>query len=120
MERPRTLDPTECRHAIRHLNGTNDPQLDAFNYSNYFTLFNDIQKQRLLEIKQPPFRISKLNTFHYGAFAWISISELVLNSTLEEKAVPWNRYGYIIEKDSWCLTVKEIEITYDDKDIKLI
>ena len=33
--------------------------------------FNDIQKQRLLDIKQPPFRITKLNTFHHSAFAWI-------------------------------------------------
>ena len=62
MERPRTLDPTECKHAIRHLNGTHNPQLDVFNYSNSFTFFNDIQKQRLLETKQPPFRITKLNT----------------------------------------------------------
>ena len=68
MERPRTLDPTECKHAIRHLNGTHNPQLDAFNYSNSFTFFNDIQKQRLLETKQPPFRITKLNIYHYGAF----------------------------------------------------
>ena len=37
MERPRTLDPTECKHAIRHLNGSHNPQLDAFNYSNSFT-----------------------------------------------------------------------------------
>ena len=120
MERPRTLDPTECKHAIRHLNGTNNPQLNAFNYSNSFTFFNDIQKQRLLETKQSPFRITKLNTFHYGAFAWISNSQLVLNSTLKEKAVCWDRYEYIIEKDSWSLIVKEIEITYDDKDNKLI
>ena len=120
MERPRTLDPTDCKHAIRHLNGTNNPQLDAFNYSNSFTFFNDIQKQRLLETKQPPFRITKLNTFHYGAFAWISNSQLVLNSTIKEKAVCWDRYEYIIEKDSWSLIVKEIEITYDDKDNKLI
>ena len=82
MERPRTLDPTECKHAIRHLNGTNNPQLDAVNYSNSFTFFDDIQKQRLLETKQPPFRITKFNTFHYGAFAWITNSQLVLNSTL--------------------------------------
>ena len=75
MERPRTLDPTECKHAIRHLNGTHNPQLDAFNYSNSFTFFNDIQKQRLLETKQPPFRIAKLNTYHYGAFAWITNSQ---------------------------------------------
>ena len=64
MELFRTLDPTECKHAIRHLNGTNNHQLDAFNYSNSFSFLNDIQKQRLLETKQPPFRIAKLNTFH--------------------------------------------------------
>ena len=58
MERPRTLDPTECKHATRHLNGTINHQLDAFNYSNSFTFFDDIQKQRLLETKQPPFRIT--------------------------------------------------------------
>ena len=120
MERPRTLDPTECKHAIRHLNGTNNPQLDAFKYSNSFTFSGDIQKQRLLETKQPPFRITKLNTFHYGASAWITNSQLVINSTLKEKAVCWDRNEFIIEKDSWSLIVKEIEITYDDKDNELI
>ena len=69
MECPRTLDPTENKHAIHHLNDTHNPQLDAFDYSNSSTLFDVIPKQRLLEIKQPPFRITKLNTFHNGAFA---------------------------------------------------
>ena len=105
MERPRTLYPTECKHAIRHLNGTNNPQLDAFKYSNSFTFFNDIQKQRVLETKQPPFRIFKLNTFHYGAFSWIANSQLVINSFPREKAVGWDSYEYIIEKDSWSLIV---------------
>ena len=114
MERPRTLDPTECKHAIRHLNGNNNPQLDAINYSNSFTFFNDIQKQCVLETKQPPFRITKLITFHYGVFAWIANSQLVLNSTLREKAVCWDRYDYNIEKDSWSLIIKEIVITYDE------
>ena len=54
------------------------------------------------------------------AFAWISNSQLVLNSTLKQKAVCWDRYEYIIEVDSWSLIVKEIENTYDDKYIKLI
>ena len=84
-KRPRTLDPTECKHAICHLNGTNNPELDAFNYSDSFTFINDIQKRRLLETKQPHFRITKLNTFHFDAFAWIANSQLVLNSTLRER-----------------------------------
>ena len=120
MKRPRTLEPTQGKLAIRNLNGTKNPQLDAFNYSNSFTLFDVIQKQRLLETRQPPFRITKLNTFQYGAFAWIANSQLVLNSTLKEKAVCWDRYEYNFEKDSWSLFVKEIEITYDDKDKNLI
>ena len=51
MDHPRTFDPTECYHAIRHLNGTVNPQIFAFENSNSFTVFDDIQKQRLLETK---------------------------------------------------------------------
>ena len=70
MERPRTLDPTEWKQAIRHLNGTDKPHFNAFDCSNSFNFFDDIQKQRLLETKQPPFRIAKLNTFHFSAFCF--------------------------------------------------
>ena len=58
------------------LNGTDIPYTNAFDYSNSVTFFDDIQTKRLLETKQPPFRITKLNTFHYGAFAWITNSQL--------------------------------------------
>ena len=60
------------------------------------------------------------NTFRYGAFAWITNSQLILNSTPPEKAVCWDRYKYIIEKDSWSLVVQKIELPYDEKDIKII
>ena len=63
MESPRTLDLTESKHTIRHLNGTDNPQLKAFDYSNSFTFFDDIQKQRLLETKQPP--LEYLNLTHF-------------------------------------------------------
>ena len=46
--------------------------------------------------------------------------QIVLNSTPKEKAVCWGCYEYIIEKDSWLLIVREIELTYDDKDNKVI
>ena len=49
MQHPRNLDRTECKHANRHLNGTDNPQLNAFNCSKSFTFFDDIQKQPLLE-----------------------------------------------------------------------
>ena len=68
MERSRILDPTENKHAIRHSNGTDNPQFNAFDCSNSFTFFDDIQKQCLVETKQSLFRITKLNTFHNGTF----------------------------------------------------
>ena len=76
MERPHTLDPTECKHSIRPLKETEIPQFNAFDYCNSFTFFDHIQKQRFLETKQPPFCNTKLNTFHYGAFAYIQILNL--------------------------------------------
>ena len=30
MERPRTLDPTECKYAVRLLKFTDNPQLNDF------------------------------------------------------------------------------------------
>ena len=75
------FDPTECEHAICHLIGNDFPQHNASDYSNSFTFFIDVQEQRLLESKQPPFRIAKRNIFLYGAFAWIPNSQHVLNST---------------------------------------
>ena len=99
MERHRTLEPTECKYPILYSTGTDNPQLNAFDYSNSLTFFDDIQKRRILESKQPSFGITKLNTFYYGAFAWITNS-LVLNSTLKGKDVCWDRFENIIEKDS--------------------
>ena len=87
MERPRTSNRTGCKQAMHHLNGTDNLQLNAFDNRYSFTFFDEIQKQRLLETKQPPFRISKVNNFHCGAFAWITNTQLVSNSTLKEKAV---------------------------------
>ena len=92
MERPRTVGPTECKHAIRHLNGNDNPQFSAFECSNSFTFFDDIQNQHPLETKQPPFRITKLNTLHYGAFARVTNAQIVLNATAKEKTLCWDRY----------------------------
>ena len=55
-------------------------------YNNHLHLFDDIQKERLLQTKQLAFRITKLNTFQYGDFAWITNSQLILNAPLREKS----------------------------------
>ena len=80
-----------------HHNGTNNPQLKSL---NSLTFFDDIQTKRFFETEQSPFRIIKLNTYHYRAFAWITTSQLVLNVALNGKAVFWDRYEDKTEKDS--------------------
>ena len=49
VKRPGTSDPTEGKLAFDYLNGTDNPQLNAFDYSNSFTFFHDVQKHCLLE-----------------------------------------------------------------------
>ena len=50
MERHLNLDPTECKHDIRHLNGSNNPHLDAFNYSNSFTFLMIFKNNAFLKL----------------------------------------------------------------------
>ena len=88
---------------ICHPNDTVNPQLNAFDYSSTFTFFKDIQKQRLLGTKQPPFRVTKFNTFQYVAFAWITNSQLKLTSTIKEKTLCWVKCENIIEKKQMVL-----------------
>ena len=99
MEHPRILEPTECKHAIRHLNGTHNPELNAFtlNASYSFTFFDDFQKQRLLETKDIFFELP--NSTHFTCcFCLDSNFSTVLSAILEEKAVRWYRYEFNIEK----------------------
>ena len=63
MERSSTLVPNEGKHAIQNIYGTDNPDLNAFKHSSSFAYFDYIQNQRFLETKQPPFSITKHNTF---------------------------------------------------------
>ena len=49
MKCPRTLYPTKCKHAIRHVNGTDNPPFNVLDYRSSFTFFDDIQTQLFLE-----------------------------------------------------------------------
>ena len=50
MERPRTLGPTECKHAIRLLNGTDSPQPNSFDYSNFLPPLMIFKNNALLKL----------------------------------------------------------------------
>ena len=111
MERPLPLDPTKSKLAIHHFNGTNNPQLNSYKHINAFTFFDDIKKQQLLERYQPRFQITRLNTYQYGTFAYVHNSDLVLNVKYGATKVSKDKHEYIIEKDSWSLIAREVELT---------
>ena len=53
MECHRTLDATECKHAIRNLNGSDNPHLNALIIVTHLASL-----KRLIETKKPPFRVT--------------------------------------------------------------
>ena len=79
MELPCPLESTECKLALCHLNGIDKTKFNSYNYNNSSTFFDDIKKHQLLERYQPRFQITRLTTYHYGTFAYVQNSDLVLN-----------------------------------------
>ena len=116
MERPLPLDPTECKLAIRHLNGNNNPQFNSYNYNNSFTFFDEIKKQQRLERYQLRFQITRLNTYHFCTFAYVHNSDLFLNMKYGPTNIWKDKQEYINEKDSWSVIVREVELTYDENE----
>ena len=49
MERPLPLDPTECKLAIRYLNGTDKTQLSSYNYNNSSTYLMTLKNNNSLK-----------------------------------------------------------------------
>ena len=59
--------------------------------------------------------MKKLNTYHYRTFAHNTLSRVILHLSLQKHAKCWVKYKHNIEKDSWPLFIREIEIMYNDK-----
>ena len=67
-----------------------------------------------------PFQVIKLNTRSDGTFVFIVNSNKILKNENGIKDVCLDNNQYTIEKDSWSLIVREIELTYDDKQNSII
>ena len=65
---PVTLDPLECKHIIRHLNGTNNKKMNNLFYNRTSTLLEDHYFQELLEQYQTPFTVYQLNKMYTVTF----------------------------------------------------
>ena len=61
-----------------------------------------------------------LYAYHYGTFANVQKSDLVLNMKYGATKVCKDKHEYIIEKDFWSLIVRGVELTYDEKENTLI
>ena len=68
---PVTLDPSECKNLIRHLNGTNNKILNNLHYNKTFTLLEDHYFQERLECYQTPFTVYQLNKMYTGTFTFM-------------------------------------------------
>ena len=66
MPLPVTLDPSECKVIIRHLNGTN-----KLPYNKTFTLLEDHYFQERLEHYQTPFTEYQLNKMYTCTFTFM-------------------------------------------------
>ena len=68
---PVTLDPLECKHIIRHLDGTNNKILNNLHYNKTFTLLKDHCFQERLEQSKTPFTVYQLNKMYTGTFTFM-------------------------------------------------
>ena len=115
------IDPIECKNLIRYLNGTSSPELNIYDYPTILTFFDDVSFQRRLEQRQPPFTVknkihlqSGIITYDVNDKNWIQNASNNYYSSCKSKG-----QQQLLLK-SWKLTISEIEITYDDKENKMI
>ena len=121
LKRPLVLNPTECKLQIRFLNGTSNPELNLYNHSQSFTYFDDFNYQNAVEAAQGPFRVTKIGTSQYGRYTY---------HRSNEKWIPdkdYNPYSKCpggneqrIQVDDWHVNIREVTLTYDDKQNKMI
>ena len=120
LERPISLDPNECRNRIRFLNATDNIELNHFNYNHSFTFFDDPAFQKRLETVQPHFKTNILNAPTFGTFTYPTTSDWLPDPSKGLESKCRDKHKYYIIKHSWRLIIREIELTFDDKENTLI
>ena len=112
---PVTLDPSECKNIIRHLNGTNNKILNNLHYNKTFTLLEDHYFHERLEQNQTPFTVYQLNKMYTGTFTFMSADK---NWIYDPTHNPYHNcpahHQFEVNLVSWRLEISEVELTYDD------
>ena len=115
MPLPITLDPLDCKHLIRHLNGTDSIILNNLNYNKTFTLLEDHYFQEQLELFQSPFTVYQFNKMFTGTFTYMPADK---TWKYDPPRNPHHNcpahHQFEVNLVSWRLAISEIELTYDD------
>ena len=112
---PVTLDPSECKIIIRHLNGTNDKKMNKLQHNKTFTLLKDHYFQERIEQYQTPFTVYQLNKMYTGTFTFMPADK---NWIYDPTQNPYHNcpahHQFEVNLVSWRYEISEIELTYDD------
>ena len=112
---PVTLDPSECKNIIRHLNGTNNKISNNLHYNKTFTLLEDHYFQERLERYQTLFTVYQLNKIYTGTFNFMPADK---NWIYDPTQNPYHNcpahHQFEVNLVSWRFEISEVEITYDD------
>ena len=120
---PVTLDPSECKNIIRHLNGTNDRTLNNLHYNKTFTLLEDHYFQERLEQYQTLIYKSNKYTFHgipieQNVYRYFTFMPADKNWIYDPTQNPYHKcpahHQFEVNLVSWRLEISEVELTYDD------
>ena len=121
LELPKILDPIECKNMIRYLNATDSNEINNYNIQSSFSFFDDNDYQNKIERVQQTFRVNKLNAWHIGTFVYDEhYQDLIVNFTQNYYARCKSDREHLIPRQSWKLRITNAEITYDDKNNRMI
>ena len=121
LELPQKRDPIECKNMIRYLNATDSEDFNNYNIQNSFSLFDNKNYQNKIERVQNPFRVTQLNTWHFGTFVFDkNYPDWIVNFTNNSHSRCRSERENSITRQSCKLRIVNTIKDYDDKNNQLI
>ena len=101
---------------IRYLSATDGNELNNYNIQSSFPFFDDCDYQNKIEQVQQPFRVKRLNAWHFGTFVYDEhYPDWIVNFTQKTYSRYRSDREHLIIRKSRKLKITNAEITYDNK-----
>ena len=101
---------------IRYLSATDSNELNNYNIQSSFSFFDDSDYQNKIERVQQPFRVNKLNAWHFGTFVYDEhYQDWIINFTQNHYSRCKSDREHLITRQSWKLRITNAEISYDNE-----